>query len=235
MKSSELKNSKQITIGVCLLSVCFVLFVMVKGFSLIYYNNASNDVIRIVEEVSVKYAGNHGNVALDSLNIKLPEEFIENNIYCDNDTCLNFYLNGDLESSYITISKMSSALDGDNGAFSHVSEGVELLYDFGIVNEAKLLDYYFENSSLPVTIFNSMSKIQVNYVVDNYVNLISVGDEAIKLTDDVVGYMYEGNTNYFIYLYDDNDKYIISLNNRDGGAYFTENTVMDILESIYFR
>lgn len=235
MKSSELKNSKQITVGVCLLSICFVLFVMVKGFSLIYYNNASNDVIKIVEEVSVKYAGNHGNVALDSLNIKLPEEFIENNIYCDMEECLNFYFNGNLESSYITIVKKSSSLDEELGAFSHVSEGVKLLSDYGIVDEIQLMDYYFEYNALPVTIFNSMTKIQVNYIVDNYVNLISVGDEVIKLTDDVVGYMYEGNTSYYIYLYDDNDKYIITLNNCNGSAYFTENTVMDILESIYFR
>lgn len=237
-KGSELKSRKQITIGVCILSLCFMLFVMVKGICLFYYSSWNSEKYRIDEELDIKYDGGHSNVSLDSLNIKLPEEFIENNIYCsdlDKDNCLNFYLDGNLDNSYITIYKTSSILNDETEELDSIDNAVELLNSFNINNEADLYNYYFDHVNLPVTIFNSMEKMQVSYLVNSYVSFKNVGDTIYKLCEDINGYMYEDDMTYFMYLYDDNDKYIVELVNRDGNAYFIENIVMDILESIYFR
>lgn len=230
----NLKDRKQVVVGVCVLTICFLLFVVVKGFCLFYYNPVRMGIVSIVEQKEVANVKKYGNVNVDRLNVTIPEGFNPGVELCyDIKDCKAFFLNGDVDNSWMTIAKSKSSLQSNYELFEHVNNYRDVFNSYNIKNEKDLFEYYF-NSNNVVTIFNSLNKIKMNYMSNVYANLVMYGEDVIKLEGDIEGYMYEGPASYFVFLYNGNDTYILSFSDTENSEHFNEDVVMDILETVYF-
>ena len=234
-KLEEIKNRKQIMVGVNILTICFMLFVMVKGFCLFYYNPIRSGLVSIKEEMLIANEKMYGNSFIDALNMTIPEEFVENKDFFDDETDMKIYfLDNNIDKSYISIAKSSSGLFSNSDLFNHVNDYKSVFSGYGISNESELLNYYFNSNHNP-TIFNSLSKIKMNYMANVYVNLIMAGEELQKLSGDIEGYMYQNTQGFIVKLYYGDESYSVTFMDREDSEYFNEMVVLDMLETVYFK
>ena len=221
-KLEEIKNCKQVMVGVNILTICFMLFVMVKGFCLFYYNPIRSGLVSIKEEMFIANEKMYGNSFIDALNMTVPEEFVENKDFFNEETNMKIYfLDNNIDKSYISIAKTSSDLFNDSDLFGHVNDYKSVFSGYGISNESELL--------------GSLSKIKMNYMANVYVNLIMAGEEVQKLSGDIDGYMYQNTQGFIVKLYYGDEIYSVTFMDREDSEYFNEMVVLDMLETIYFK
>lgn len=167
------------------------------------------------------------------LSICLPDGFTKDLDRKDNDFDV-LYSNGEVD---IAMSLMKNDLSSSIEDIDKHIDAKKIMKKYDISTMTDVLHYLDKHGKDKFTIFSKLSDIQFYYVARTLVDLLVPTGDVYYLDGDVgEGYMIKQKNNYFVYLYNGNNKYVISFYQEQlDDDYFNDDNVYKILSSIQFR
>lgn len=243
-----MKKSKKILIGISILIGIVLIELLSYKFALVQYNKPESgkgyktfenigDVIKVKSNnnttnektyLGISYSAFNDNFqfAKDKSNNKNSSY----NLYDSKDsfTLLAGYTVGNATNYYDALVTDSSG--------NIVNKNKKLLDTYNINDNFDIVDYLVNHYKDKVNIFSSKSDINIHYLMNSYANGLNEG-KIRYIEGDLEGFMITSNagTNFEVNLVNNEELYHFSFVNGNNATYFTEESVINFLNSISFK
>ncbi|MBE6156448.1 MAG: helix-turn-helix transcriptional regulator [Firmicutes bacterium] len=232
--SKKIKSNKEkkIIIVTLILILVFMIWFSYKIFLLCYYDNnynidLMNNYIDNLEEIFVKTDTGLANQKITTMNIYIPEELIYDSF--------GNYDYGLIRA--IEINKYSTLFTTliNNQVFLKGINYESIFKKYNINNPNDIINYFKNNYKNKKNIFRSKNKMELQFLAEYFVateiNTSGNNRKHYYWNNDTEGYMMEGQYDYIICVYNQDETYSIRINKN----FYNLDDVMNILKSIYFE